>query len=65
MEKENMCIPDSIKDAGFSLHYIGVWSAGLSNVGLLNIGKATSVHPEKDYLVFLFMCAAWQTMLNY
>ena len=32
MEKENIYIPDGIKNVGLSLHYIGV--AGPSNVGL-------------------------------
>ena len=49
---------------GLSLHYIGVKSAGLSNVGLLNIDNTTSVNREKNYLVFLFMSAAWQTIFK-
>ena len=52
MEKENICIPDGIKNVGLSLRYTGAWSAGLSHVGLLNIGNTTSVNPEKDYLFF-------------
>ena len=62
MEKENICIPDGIMNADLSLHYIGVYSADLSNVGFLNIDNTTSVNPEKDYLVFLFTSAAWQTI---
>ena len=62
MEKENICIPDGIKNVGLSLRYIGIYSAGLSNVGLLNIDNTTSVNPKKDYLVFLLISAAWQTI---
>ena len=65
MEKENICcILDGINNDGHSLHYIGVWSADLSNVGLLNIDNTASVNREKVYLVFLFMAAAWQTILK-
>ena len=64
MEKENICIPDGIKDAGLSLHYIGVWSAELSNVGLFNIDNTASVNGEKTYLVLFFMPAAWHTILK-
>ena len=48
MEKESIYITDEIKNAGLSLHYIG----------LLNIDNTTSVSREKMYLVFLFMSAA-------
>ena len=66
MEKENIFIPDGIKNACLSLHYIGVWSAGLSSVGLFNTDSTTNVNPEKDRLVFLLMsAAAWQTILSY
>ena len=47
MEKENICISDGIRNADLSLHYIGVWSAGLSNIGLLNIDNTTSVNRKK------------------
>ena len=55
MEKESIYITDRIKNAGLSLHYIGVQSAGLSNVGLLNIDNTTSVNREKIY-PFFFSC---------
>ena len=59
MEKENICIPDGIKNVGLSLRYTGAWSAGLLHVGLLNIGNTTSVNPEKDYLFsFHIRCTA-------
>ena len=64
MEKESIYITDGIENAGLSLHYIGVESAGLSNVGLLNIDNTTSVNGEKIYMVFLFMSAAWQTIFE-
>ena len=62
MEKKNMCIPGGIENVGLFLHYIGVESAGLSNAGLLNIDNTTNVNLEKDYLIFLFISAAWQTI---
>ena len=64
MEKESIYITDEIENAGRSLHYIGIWSAGFSNVGLLNIGNTTSVNREKNYLIFLFMSTAWQTIFK-
>ena len=64
METESIYITDGIENAGLSLHYIGVWSAGLSNVGLLNIDNTTSVNREKIHLVFLFMSAACQTIFE-
>ena len=64
MEKESIYITDGIENAGLSLYYIGVQSAGLSNVGLLNIDNTTSVNREKIYLLFLLMSAAWQTIFK-
>ena len=46
--------------------YIWVKSAGLSDLGILSISNTTSVNREKNYLalVFIFMSAAWQTILK-
>ena len=62
MEKENICISNGIKNADLSLHYIWVWSAGLSNIDISNIDNTTSVNREKVYLVFVFMSAVWQSI---
>ena len=47
MKKEAICISDGIKNTDLSLQYIGVWSAGLSNIGLLNVDNTTSVNRKK------------------
>ena len=59
MEKENICISNGIKNADLSLHYIWVWSAGLSNIDISNIDNTTSVNREKVYLVFVFSCSLY------
>ena len=48
MKKETICISDGIKNTDLSLQYIGVWSAGLSNIDLLNVDNdTTSVNRKK------------------
>ena len=57
MEKESIYITDDgTENAGLSLHYIGVWSAGLSNVGLLNIDNTTSSVNREKFTWFFFSC---------
>ena len=50
MENKNIYFTDGIKNAGLSLHHIGVQSAGLSNVGLLYIDNTTSVRCMANHI---------------
>ena len=56
MEKENTCISDGIKYADLSLHYIVVWSARLSKIGLLNIDYTTTASIGRRFGWFFFSC---------
>ena len=55
MKKESIyIITDGIENAGLSLHYIGVSSAGLSKIGLLNIDNKASI--GRKFTRFFFSC---------